>query len=735
MDEKETNAKVKILELWGGVECTVNRVGDHYFDQLKSNGHDNRIEDLDIFSKTGLKSLRYPFLWERIAPQGVAQADWTWADQRLARLQELKIRPIVGFLHHGSGPRYTHLLDPGFSEKFLEYARAFAQRYPWVEDYTPINEVLTTARFSGLYGVWYPHKATSQAFFQILIHECRATVRAMEAIRKINPNARLIQTDDLGKASSSPSLQYQADFENERRWLGWDLLCGKVNPNHPLWAVMINNGISPDDLLWFFYHPCPPDIIGINHYPLSNRYLDDKLEAYPTWSHGNNGKNHYADMEAVRVGPAPQITPREIFQEAWERYHLPIAITEVHIDAPREDQVRWFMDIWNSAQELRSQGIQIEAVTAWGLLGHFDWHCLVTRCEGRYESGIFDLRSPQPRPTALVKMMRELANQGTYEHSILSSPGWWRRDSRVRYREEKTSSQLKKAKKESIRPLLITGARGTLGKAFARRCEQRGLPYCLLSRQILDIALPDSVQAAFVKYNPWAVINSAGFVRVDEAEDQEHPCFRENVQGPLSLAQACASRAIPFVTFSSDLVFDGKLSRPYLESDLVNPLNIYGKSKAKAEELVLCAFEDALIVRTSSFFDPWDENNFVMKVFRSLQEGLPFSAASDLRVSPTYVPELVDVTLNLLLDGEKGIWHLANVGEVTWSELALEVAQRLKLDTSLILARKFSEFKKMAPRPIYSVLKSERGTFLKPLDQALTDFIEDCELVRSLNAK
>lgn len=135
----------------------VNRVGETYFDQIERTGHAERIDDLDLFADLGLRALRYPVIWERVAPHGVAQADWTWPDARLARLRCLGIEPIVGLVHHGSGPCDTDLTDPAFPEKLAEYARAGVQRYPWVSRYTPVNEPLTTARFSGLYGHWYPH--------------------------------------------------------------------------------------------------------------------------------------------------------------------------------------------------------------------------------------------------------------------------------------------------------------------------------------------------------------------------------------------------------------------------------------------------------------------------------------------------------------------------------------------------------------------------------------------------
>src|SRR5436853_3483510 len=166
----QRSADASPLELWAGIECTVNRVGDCYFDQLERNGHAERASDLDMIAALGVRTVRYPVLWERTAPAGIERADWSWADARLTRLRELSIKPIVGLLHHGSGPRHTSLVDSDFVTQFTDYARAVAERYEWVEDYTPINEPLTTARFSGLYGHWYPHGRDGLTFAQALLN-------------------------------------------------------------------------------------------------------------------------------------------------------------------------------------------------------------------------------------------------------------------------------------------------------------------------------------------------------------------------------------------------------------------------------------------------------------------------------------------------------------------------------------------------------------------------------------
>ena len=153
-----TTLNRQVPELWAGVECTVNRVGDRYSDQLERSGHALRVEDLERLAELCVRRLRYPILWERTAPESLDNIDWSWPDERMSTLQWLGITPIVGLVHHGSGPRYTKLLDPEFPDKLARYARAVAERYPWATEYTPVNEPLTTARFSCLYGHWYPYE-------------------------------------------------------------------------------------------------------------------------------------------------------------------------------------------------------------------------------------------------------------------------------------------------------------------------------------------------------------------------------------------------------------------------------------------------------------------------------------------------------------------------------------------------------------------------------------------------
>jgi dTDP-4-dehydrorhamnose reductase len=735
------NLKSKIqnrMEVWAGVECTVNRVGDRYFDQLEQNGHATRITDLDLFAELGVSAIRYPVLWERTAPNGLESADWSWADERLERLRSLGICPIIGLVHHGSGPSHTSLIDPAFPEKLAVYARAVAARYPWVSYYTPVNEPLTTARFSGMYGHWYPHGNDALTWARALLTQCRGVALAMRAIREVNPNAQLVQTDDLGKIFSTPLLAYQAEFENERRWLSFDLLCGRVKQGHPMWGYLTWLGVEEVDLNWFLDNPCPPDILGINHYLTSDRFLDEKLENYPPSVHGGNGKHQYADVEAVRVCAEGPAGPRTLLKEAWERYNLPIAITEVHLGCTREEQLRWLKEVWDAAQDARTVGVDVRAITAWSLLGAYNWNSLVTRDTGHYEPGVFDLRGSHPRPTALARMLKDLATGQDPTHPLLEIPGWWRRPERLLYppfscslNDVEIPSNNPKSKIQNPKsncPLAIVGATGTLGRAFARLCELRGIPYRLLNRKEMDITNPASIDKTLSELKPWAVVNAAGYVRVDDAEREPDACLRSNTEGPANLAIACAQHGISLLTFSSDLVFDGETNTPYIESNAVAPLNVYGRSKAIAETKVLESLPSSLVVRTSAFFGPWDEYNFVTIALRQLAAGNTFVAADDAIVSPTYVPDLVNTSLDLLIDGECGVWHLANSSEIAWADLARLAAKQAGVNASRIEPRPQQDLGFAAPRPTYSALSSERGVLLPTLDNALARYLSDCEI-------
>jgi dTDP-4-dehydrorhamnose reductase len=706
------------LELWAGIECTVARVGDEYRDQSLETGHSERIEDLDRIAELGVRTLRYPVLWEKISPEHPDQTDFSWHDERLSGLQKLGINAIAGLCHHGSGPRYTHMLDSAWPELLARHAANVAERFPHLDLYTPVNEPLTTARFCGLYGHWYPHGTRYETFLKILVNECKATVLSMRSIRKVRSDAQLVQTDDMGKTFSTPALAYQAEHENQRRFLGFDLLCGMVDRDHPWWQIFLDHGVSQADLEFFLEGDGAPDIIGINHYLTSERYLDERLSRFPKHHWGGNGCHRYADAEAVRMPlPAKDLGPAARLREVWERYKRPIAVTEAHHGSSRDDQLRWLLEIWNDVNALRDEGADIRAVTVWSLFGAMDWNTLLTRRSGFYEPGPFDVRAPEPRRTALAHASEALAKTGRFDHPVLDRAGWWKRDIRFYKPPAKKSNNCWLA--DEPRQLLITGSTGTLGRAFSRICDFRGLNHVLLSRQDMDIADLKSVKAALECHRPWALINTAGYVRVPEAEKDAQACFRENALGAELLAKACVDLDIPLMTFSSDLVFDGNLGRPYVESDTVNPTTVYGASKAEAEHRVLSAYERALVIRTSALFGPWDRYNFVWSILNTLSKGDDVRASLDV-VSPTYVPDLVHHALDLLIDGGSGIWHMSNIGGMSWHELAVQAATRAGFNAASVMDA--------GDLPVLNTtLSTERGILMPTLESALDRYLNDCE--------
>lgn len=703
------------LELWGGVECTISRVGDRYRNQCDLSGHTARFSDLARFAELGLKRLRYPVLWEAVAPQGPDLCDFTWTDARLHELRRLGVAPIVGLIHHGAGPRYTSLLDPEFARGLARHARQAVQRYPWVGDWCPVNEPLTTARFSALYGHWSPHRRDAHSFLLALFNQIDAVRLAMREIRRERPDARLIQTEDLGHTHASPAARPQAAFENHRRWLTWDLLAGTVCEGHPLFDWIETLGFG-DRARALRDDPCPADVIGVNHYLSSERYLDTRVEDHPPALRGGNGRIAYADIEAARM--VDLCGPEVLLAQAAARYRAPVAISECHNSCTREEQMRWFVEVWNAAARLRAGGVDVLAVTAWALLGAVDWASLLTREDGSREVGVFDLRGGQVRGTAMAGLLQTLAAGNAPAHPALDDPGWWRRPERLLRPGRAAPAKL------SGRPILITGRTGTLGRAFARACAARGLRALLCDRGMLDLAAPAAIAGALAAMRPWAVINAAGYVRVDAAEEEEALCLQVNAAGAGALAQACAAADVRFVGFSSDLVFAGDLGRAYVESDTTGPLNAYGRSKAAAERAVLAAAPQALMIRTAAFFSPHDPHNFAHAALCAARAGTTFPAAGDLFVTPTYVPHLADAALDLLIDGESGLWHLTNHGRRSFADFAREAIASVGLEAGCVEDVPAEALGWRARRPRDVALASARGLLMPSLETACAQFAD-----------
>lgn len=417
-------------EMWGGVECTINRVGDMFFDQLARSNHRRRVaEDLELFAQLGFRALRTGLHWERF------EATQTWAcwDEMLSTMQQLGMRPIAGLLHHGSGPRSTDLLDPEFPHKLADFALRVAQRYPYLTDYTPINEPQTTGRFACLYGYWYPHHRSMRSYVRALYNQIKGVALSMRAIRSVQPDARLVHTEDGGVTYSTPELEACRKEREHRRWIGTDLLCGHVTRTHPLFRFLRQNGLTESEILWFADHPCPPAVLGLNYYVTSDRYLDHREHLYPWDAGGDTGHEPLIDAEAVRVRAEGIAGAGTVLTQVWDRYHLPVAITEAHLGCDPAEQSRWLAEVWLQAEAAMATGVDVRAVTVWALLGSYDWCDLCRTDNGIYEPGVFDVSSDKRIPTQVRELVHQIGHNLPLERAALEA-GWWRRPERLTVR-------------------------------------------------------------------------------------------------------------------------------------------------------------------------------------------------------------------------------------------------------------------------------------------------------------
>lgn len=571
---------------------------------------------MDRLADLGIRGVRLPVLWERTAPH--RPPDWAWSDHALARLEARGVDAIVGLVHHGGGPAPIHLLDPAFVSGLVTFARSVAERYPHVQAYTPVNEPLTTARFSALYGVWHPHARDPRSWWTALKHQLMATVLSMDAIREVQPAAQLVQTEDLGRVFSTPALRDQAAFENERRWLSFDLLLGRVDDRHPLYRYLLSVGATKEELRWFVERPCPPDLLGLNVYVTSERFLDEHLDHYPERTHGGNHRQRYADVEAVRVMGARHGGPGARLMEAHERYGMPMAITEVQLHCTREEQMRWLHGAWQGALAAHAAGADVRAVTVWAAYGAFEWHSLLTRRDGHYESGLFDIRGACPRPTAMARLAQALAH-GTPVPVLARGVGWWARPERLLY----PSAGPVEGEEPAGPPLLVLG-RGPLTGPLRRACDVRGLRHTHLPRWTAQ-----SLAQAARSERPWAAALCTSAVSVRAARQ---------------VAALCAALKIPLLVFSSPLVFAGTPGHTWTETDTPVPSTRRGQQLLRVERLTQQLCPDTLIVRAGP-----------------TPEAVMTSRQSDdaVMVTPVRQEDLIRCALDLLVDGEAGVWHLA----------------------------------------------------------------------------
>jgi dTDP-4-dehydrorhamnose reductase len=227
---------------------------------------------------------------------------------------------------------------------------------------------------------------------------------------------------------------------------------------------------------------------------------------------------------------------------------------------------------------------------------------------------------------------------------------------------------------------------------------------------------------------PRTVINCAAFTAVDRAESEVDEAMTVNAEAVGVLAEIAAAIAVPFVTFSTDYVFDGTREEPYIESDLPSPINTYGRSKALGESYALAHGDSSLVVRTSWLISG-THSNFVSTILKRLRGGSAVRVVADQHGCPTVASDLASATVNAVGAGVAGILHLTNNGATTWFDLARTACIRAGYAEGLLEPCTSADYPTAARRPMNSVLGSERRGIVRielpPWQESLDRVVND----------
>ena len=268
---------------------------------------------------------------------------------------------------------------------------------------------------------------------------------------------------------------------------------------------------------------------------------------------------------------------------------------------------------------------------------------------------------------------------------------------------------------------LVLGAGGQLGSDLVRI-----LPDAVaVTREELSVADPDGIRAALERHHPEVVFNCAAYNAVDLAETEPQQALSVNSDGAFNAAAACRSLGVRLVHYSTNFVFDGRLDRPYLESDPVGPLGVYARSKADGERRVLAEHPGALVIRTAALFgSPGSRakgGSFPDRIVRAAREGRRLAVVANQKVNPTYTPDLAQASIELAASGLAGVVHVVAEGCCGWDEFARAVL--IECDVKWPVESVSSGASAgIAARPLNGCLASERVRPLRPWRQGLRDW-------------
>jgi len=367
------------------------RQGTHRVDEMERCHHYARWqEDFELVRDLGIRFLRYGVPLHRAYP-GPDRFDWTFADQTFTALRDMKLVPIADLCHFGVPDWIGNFQNPEFPELFAAYARAFARRYPWVQLYTPVNEMYICALFSARYGWWNEQLCSDRAFVTALKHLVKANVLAMDAILGVRPDAIFIQSESSEYFhAESPRAIKPAEIMNAQRFLSLDLNYGRRIESE-MYEFLMDHGMTRDEYHFFLDHSLKHHCIMGNDYYCTNE--------------------HRVSADGRTQGAGEIFGYAEITWQYYDRYRLPVMHTETNLaEGPTGcESVNWLWKEWANVLRVRNDGIPVVGFTWYSLTDQIDWDTGLREDNGHVNPlGLYDLdRRIRPSGTAYRQLIAD----------------------------------------------------------------------------------------------------------------------------------------------------------------------------------------------------------------------------------------------------------------------------------------------------------------------------------------
>jgi beta-glucosidase/6-phospho-beta-glucosidase/beta-galactosidase len=371
--------------IWaGGIEDTFvpqTRTGHRALDEYQLIGHyEHWREDLALARELGLRALRWGVPWYRVEPQP-GEFDWRWIDEVLPYMvEELGITPIIDLMHYGC-PFWLHkeFANPDYPRMVARYAAEFANRYKGlIRWYTPLNEPVINALMCGLRGLWPPYLRGDRGYLRIMLQLAKGIINTVEAIKGIDPDALMVHVEATGMTRTArEDLAALAVEDQHRGYICYDLITGRITPQHPLFPWLVRNGVSPFDLERLADRRIALDVVGMNFYPqwsTKQLFIDQK------------GRLAYRNIDQDGAGFA------SLIEDYYRRYEAPIMITETSAFGLEEVRTRWLEASVVAIKNLRSKGVPVIGYTWFPLITMIDWRYRFGRRpveQYRLELGVF----------------------------------------------------------------------------------------------------------------------------------------------------------------------------------------------------------------------------------------------------------------------------------------------------------------------------------------------------------